>query len=193
MSSKPSCLEVNGKKYISVMVDEYSRYTWLEFWRAKSDAPELIIDFIKKSQVLLQLSVQKLQSDNRKEFKNEVLQSFLQSVGISHNFSAVRTPQQNGVIEKRNRTLVEAARTMFAYSELPLYLWVEVVSTACFTQNRTIITRRLHKIAYEIINKRKPNVKFFHVFGCRCFVLNGCDNLGKFEKKMDEGYFLGYS
>ncbi|KAJ9542658.1 hypothetical protein OSB04_029164 [Centaurea solstitialis] len=184
---------ISGKKYILVMVDEYSRYTWLEFIRMKSEAPELIIKFIKRIQVLLQLPVRKIRSDNGTEFKNATLDAYLTSVGISHNFSGAYTPQQNGVVERRNRTLVEAARTMLAYSGLPLTFWAVVVSTACFTQNRTIITKRFKKTPYHIINRRVPNVKFFHVFGCRCYILNNRDNLGKFDKKADEGYFLGYS
>ncbi|KAJ9561171.1 hypothetical protein OSB04_006331 [Centaurea solstitialis] len=170
---------ISGKKYILVMVDEYSRYTWLEFLRMKSEAPELIIKFIKRIQVLLQLPVRKIRSDNGTEFKNATLDAYLTSVGISHNFSGAYTPQQNGVVERRNRTLVEAARTMLAYSGLPLTFWAEAVSTACFTQNRTIITKRFKKTPYHII---KP-----------CYILNNRDNLGKFDKKADEGYFLGYS
>ncbi|KAJ9546787.1 hypothetical protein OSB04_019330 [Centaurea solstitialis] len=184
---------ISGKKYILVMVDEYSRYTWLEFLRMKYEAPELIIKFIKRIQVLLQLPVRKIRSDNGTEFKNATLDAYLTSVGISHNFSGAYTPQQNGVVERRNRTLVEAARTMLAYSGLPLTFWAEAVSTACFTQNRTIITKRFKKTPYHIINRRVPNVKFFHVFGCRCYILNNRDNLGKFDKKADEGFFLGYS
>ncbi|KAJ9542154.1 hypothetical protein OSB04_028660 [Centaurea solstitialis] len=175
------------------MVDEYSRYTWLEFLRMKSEAPELIIKFIKRIQVLLQLPVRKIRSDNGTELKNATLDAYLTSVGISHNFSGVYTPQQHGVVERRNRTLVEAARTMLAYSGLPLTFWAEAVSTACFTQNRTIINKRFKKTPYHIINRRVPNVKFFHVFGCRCYILNNRDHLGKFDKKADEGYFLGYS
>ncbi|KAJ9544671.1 hypothetical protein OSB04_024378 [Centaurea solstitialis] len=167
---------ISGKKYILVMVDEYSRYTWLEFLRMKSEAPELII-----------------KSDNGTKFKNATLDAYLTSVGISHNFSGAYTPQQNGVVERRNRTLVEAARTMLAYSGLPLIFWAEAVSTACFTQNRTIINKRFRKTPYHIINRRVPNVKYFHVFGCRCYILKNWDNLGKFDKKADEGYFLGYS
>ncbi|KAJ9557345.1 hypothetical protein OSB04_011959 [Centaurea solstitialis] len=184
---------ISGKKYILVMVDEYSRYTWLEFLRMKSEAPELIIKFIKRIQVLLQLPVRKIRSDNGTEFKNATLDAYLTSVGISHNFSGAYTPQQNGVVERRNRTLVEAARTMLAYFGLPLTFWAEAVSTTCFTQNRTIINKRFKKTHYHIINRRVPNVKIFHVFGCRCYILNNHDNLGKFDKKADEGYFLGYS
>ncbi|KAI3672801.1 hypothetical protein L6452_38901 [Arctium lappa] len=123
---------INGKKYILVMVDEYSRYTWLEFLRTKSEAPDLIIKFIKKIQVLMQSPVKQLRSDNGTEFKNATLQTFLESIGISHNFSTAMAPQQNGVVERKNRTLVEVAQTMLAYSELPMFLWAEAVATASY-------------------------------------------------------------
>ncbi|KAJ9538659.1 hypothetical protein OSB04_031392 [Centaurea solstitialis] len=181
------------KIYMLVLVDEYSRYTWLEFLRAKSDAADLIIAFIKRIQVLLGRQVKKLRSDNGTEFRNVKLQSFLEEVGISHNFSAVRTPQQNGVVERKNRTLVEAARSMIAHSGVPLSLWAEAVSTACYTQNRTLIVKRTGKTAYKMVNKRKPNIKFFRVFGCVCYLLNNRDDLGKFDAKSDESIFIGYS
>ena len=110
---------INGKKYALVMVDDYSRYTWVNFLRTKDEAPELIVSFLKNIQVKLQLQVQAIRTDNRTdnrtEFKNYVLDSYLESVGISHTFSAARTPQQNGVVERRKRTLVEAARTKILY------------------------------------------------------------------------------
>ena len=80
-----------------------------------------------------------------------------------------------------------------AYSNVPPSFWAEAINTACFTQNRTIIVKRAGKTAYELINQRKPSIKFLRVFGCRCFVLNDRDNLGKFDQKADEGIFLGYS
>ncbi|KAJ9544974.1 hypothetical protein OSB04_024681 [Centaurea solstitialis] len=121
------------KKYMLVLVDEYSQYTWLEFLRAKSDAIDLIIAFIKRIQVLLGRQVKRLRSDNGTKFCNAKLRSFLEEVGINHNFSAVCTPQQNGVIERKNCTLFEAARSMMAHSGVPPSLWAEAVSTACFT------------------------------------------------------------
>ncbi|KAI3666992.1 hypothetical protein L6452_42033 [Arctium lappa] len=89
--------------------------------------------------------------------------------------------------------LVEAARTMLSQSELPLFLWAEVVSTACHTQNRSMIHRRFQKTPYELINNRTPTIKYFHVFGCKCFVLNDRESLNKFSAKADEGIFIGYS
>ncbi|KAJ9566539.1 hypothetical protein OSB04_002505 [Centaurea solstitialis] len=181
------------KKYMLVLVDEFSRFTWIEFLRDKSESAERIIAFIKRTQVLLGRRVRKIRSDNGTEFRNAKLQSFLEEVGITHNFSAVRTPQQNGVVERKNRTLVEAARSMMAHSGVPQQFWAEAVSTASYTQNRTLIVKRTGKTAYEMVEQRKPNIDFFRVFGCKCYVLNDRDNLGKFDPKSDESIFIGYS
>ncbi|KAJ9544468.1 hypothetical protein OSB04_024175 [Centaurea solstitialis] len=132
-------------------------------------------------------------SDNGTEFRNVKLQSFLEDVGISHNLSAVRTPQQNGVVERMNRTLVEAARSMMAHSGVPQSIWAEAISIACFTQNQTLIVKRTGKTAYEMIEQCKPNIDYFRVFGCKCYVLNDRNDLGKFDPKSDESIFIGYS
>ncbi|GJW41648.1 retrovirus-related pol polyprotein from transposon TNT 1-94 [Tanacetum coccineum] len=108
-------------------------------------------------------------------------------------FSTARTPQQNGVVERRNRTLVEAARTMLIFSQLPEFLWAEAVATACFTQNRSIIHTRHNKTPYELLRGRKPNVEYFHVFGSLCYPTNDRDDLGKMKPKADIGVFIGYS
>ncbi|GKA53420.1 retrovirus-related pol polyprotein from transposon TNT 1-94, partial [Tanacetum coccineum] len=183
---------INGKRYVLVVVDDYSRYTWVFFLHSKDEASEVIISFIKKTQVNLQLQVQRVRTDNGTEFKNKTLAKFFDEVGISQQFSAARTPQQNGVVERRNRTLVEAARTMLTFANLPLFLWAEAIATACFTQNRSIIHKRFDKTPYELVNKRKPNIKFFHVFGCRCYLLNDYDDVGKLKAKGDSGVFVGY-
>nr|GEZ68894.1 hypothetical protein [Tanacetum cinerariifolium] len=117
---------INGKRYVLVVVDDYSRYTW------------------------------RVRTDNGTKFKNKTLAKFFDEVGITQQFSAARTPQQNGVMERRNRTLVEAARTMLTFVNLPSFLWAEAIATTCFTQNRVIIHKRFDKTPYELINKRKP-------------------------------------
>nr|GFC28016.1 hypothetical protein [Tanacetum cinerariifolium] len=127
---------------------------------------------------------------SRTKFKNKALAKFFDEVGISQLFSAARTPQQNGVEERRNRTLVKAARTMLTFANLPLFLWAEAITTACFTQSRLIIHKRFDKTPYELINKRKPNIKFFHVFGCRCYLLNNYDDVGKIKAKGDIKVFF---
>nr|GFB30443.1 hypothetical protein [Tanacetum cinerariifolium] len=110
---------INGKQYMLVVVDDYSRYTWVFFLHSKDEASEVIISCIKKTQVNLQLQVQRLRTDNGTEFKNKTLAKFFDEVCITQQFSAARTPQQNGVVERRNRTLVESARTMLTFANLP--------------------------------------------------------------------------
>nr|GFA84699.1 retrovirus-related Pol polyprotein from transposon TNT 1-94 [Tanacetum cinerariifolium]GFB25824.1 retrovirus-related Pol polyprotein from transposon TNT 1-94 [Tanacetum cinerariifolium] len=105
----------------------------------------------------------------------------------------IKMPQQNGVVERRNRTLVEAARTMLTFANLPTFLWAEAIATACFTQNLLIIHKHFNKTPYELMNKRKPNIKFFRVFGCRCYLLNDYEDVGKLKAKRDIGVFVGYS
>nr|GFA39688.1 hypothetical protein [Tanacetum cinerariifolium] len=100
-------------------------------------------------------------------------------VGISHQVSSVRTPQQNRVVERRNRTLVEAARTMLIFSLAPLFLWAEAIATACFTQNCSIIHRPFNKTPYELINGKKPDISFLHVFGALCYPKNDREDIEK--------------
>nr|GFB41813.1 hypothetical protein [Tanacetum cinerariifolium] len=167
---------INGKRYVLVVVDDYSRYTWVFFLHSKDE-----------------LQVQRVRTDNGTEFKNKNLAKFFDEVGITQQFSATRTPQQNGIVERRNRTLVEAARTMLTFGNLPSFLWAEAIATACFTQNRSIIHKRFDKTPYELINKRKPNIKFFRVFECRCYLLNDYEDVGKLKAKWDIIVFVGYS
>nr|GEX54198.1 Gag-Pol polyprotein [Tanacetum cinerariifolium]GEX54205.1 Gag-Pol polyprotein [Tanacetum cinerariifolium] len=184
---------INGKRYVLVIVDDYSRYTWVHFLRSKDETPDVIITFLKRITVLLQSPVIIIRTDNDTEFKNHVLQEYFNSVGISHQMSSVRTPQQNGVVERRNRTLVEAARTMSIFSRAPLFLWAEAIATACFTQNRSIIHRRFNKTPYELINGKKLDISFLHVFGALCYPKNDRANIGKLGAKGDIGFFIGYS
>nr|GEY06359.1 putative ribonuclease H-like domain-containing protein [Tanacetum cinerariifolium] len=149
---------INGKRYVLVVVDDYSRYTWVLFLHSKDEASEVIISFIKKTQANLQLQVQRVRTDNGTEFKKKTLAKFFDEVGITQQFSVARTPQKNGVVEMRNQTLVEAARIMLTFANLPLFLWAETITTTCFTQNRSIIHKRFDKTSYDLINKRKPNI-----------------------------------
>nr|GEX82179.1 putative ribonuclease H-like domain-containing protein [Tanacetum cinerariifolium] len=112
-----------------VIVDDYSRYTWVHFLISKDETPEVIIKFLKRITVLLQSPVIIIRTDNGTEFKNQMLKEFFDIVGISHQMSSVRTPQQNRVVERRNLTLVEAARTMLIFSRAPLFLWAEAIAT----------------------------------------------------------------
>nr|GFB75576.1 retrovirus-related Pol polyprotein from transposon TNT 1-94 [Tanacetum cinerariifolium] len=134
-----------------------------------------------------------VRTDNGTEFKNHVLKEYFDSVGITHETSAAKTPQQNGVVERRNRTLVKAARTMLIFSHASLFLWTEAIATACYTQNRSIIHRRFNKTPYELIQGRKPNISYLYVFGALCYSKNDRENISKLGEKGDIGFFIGYS
>ncbi|GKF13974.1 retrovirus-related pol polyprotein from transposon TNT 1-94, partial [Tanacetum coccineum] len=112
---------------------------------------------------------------------------------IKREFSVARTPQQNRVAERKNKTLIEAPRTMLADSKLPTTLWAEAVNTACYVQNRVLVIKPHNKTPYELFLGRKPALSFMRPFGYPVTILNTIDHLGKFDGKADEGFFVGYS
>ncbi|GKD72934.1 retrovirus-related pol polyprotein from transposon TNT 1-94, partial [Tanacetum coccineum] len=152
---------VNGKKYIIVIVDDYSRFTWVKCLRSKDEAPDFIIKFLKMIHVRLKVPVRRIRTYNGTKFVNQTLCEYYKKVGISHETFVARSPQQNGVVERRNRTLIEAACTMLIYAKAPLFLWAEAVATACYTQNRSIICLRHGKTPYELLHDKLPDLSFF--------------------------------
>jgi len=183
-----------GNYYALVIVDDYSRFTWTFFLTLKSEAFKAFKKFAKLVQNEKDLKIKTIRSDHGREFQNESFENFCDENGILHNFSAPRTPQQNGVVERKNRSLEELARTMLNKHNVPKYFWVDAVSTACYVLNRMLIRPILKITPYELFKGRKPNVAHLKIFGCTCFVLNnGKENLGKFDSKADEAIFLGYS
>nr|GEZ93371.1 retrovirus-related Pol polyprotein from transposon TNT 1-94 [Tanacetum cinerariifolium] len=176
---------INGKRYILVIVDDYSRFTLVRFVRTKDEAPKAIIKYIKNIQVHLNASVLNVRTDNGTEFVNQTLREFYENVGISHQTSVGHTPQQNGIVERRNQTLIEVARTMLIFSKALLFLWAEAINTACYTQNRSLILLRYKKTPYELMQDKKPDLSFFYVFGLLCYPTNDNDNLGKLNEKAD--------
>ncbi|GJS56921.1 ribonuclease H-like domain-containing protein [Tanacetum coccineum] len=142
---------------------------------------------------LIDLKVKVIRCDNRTEFKNKVMNQFCEMKGIKREFSVARTPQQNRVAERKNRTLIEAARTMLADSKLPTTFWAEAVNTACYVQNRVLVIKPHNKTPYELFLGRKPALSFMRPFACPDTILNTLDHLEKFDGKADEGFFVGYS
>ncbi|GJS57021.1 putative ribonuclease H-like domain-containing protein [Tanacetum coccineum] len=171
-------VSVNGKKYILVIVDDYSRFTWVKFLRSKDEAPDFIIKFLKTIQVRLKVPVRRIRTDIGTEFVNQTLREYYEKVDISHETFVTRSPQQNGVVERRNRTLIEAARTMLIYAKALLFLWAEAVATTCYTQNHSITGLRHGKTPYELLHDKFPDLSFFHVFGALCYPMNDSENLG---------------
>src|SRR5262249_15937368 len=185
---------LGGKNYGFIIVDNFSRFTWVHFLTHKSDALDVFMKFSRHIQKSSKLPIISIRSDHGGEFENTSFEDFCDDNGISHQFSAPRTPQQNGVVERKNRTLIDMARTMLCESNLPRYFWDEAVNTACYIINRAMIRPILKKTSYELFKGRKPIVSHLKPFGCKCFVLNnGKDDIGKFDPRSDEAIFLGYA
>ncbi|GJR36660.1 ribonuclease H-like domain-containing protein [Tanacetum coccineum] len=120
------------------------------------------------------------------------MNQFCEIKEIKREFSVARNPQQNGVAERRNRTLIEAARTMLVNFKLPTTFWVEAVNTACYVLNKVLVIKPYNKTPYELIHGRTPLIDFMKPFGCPVTILNTRDPLGKFDRKADERFFFGY-
>nr|GEU45129.1 retrovirus-related Pol polyprotein from transposon TNT 1-94 [Tanacetum cinerariifolium] len=161
--------------------------------RTKDKTPEVIKNFLKKIFVRLQAPVIIVRTNNGTEFKNHVLKEYLDSVGITYETSAAKTPKQNGIVGRINRTLVEAARTMLIFSHAPLFLWAEAIATACYTQNCSIIYRHFNKTPYDLIQGKKLDISYLHVFGALCYLKNDRKDIGKLGAKGDIGFFIGNS
>jgi hypothetical protein len=137
------------------------------------------------------LRIKKIRSDNGTEFKNSQIEGFLEE-GIKHEFSSPYTPQQNGVVERKNRTLLDMARTMLDEYKTQDQFWVEAINTACYSINRVYLHRILKKTSYELLTGKNPNVSYFRVFGSKCFNLIKRGRKSKFAPKAVEGFLLGY-
>ncbi|GJV56889.1 retrovirus-related pol polyprotein from transposon TNT 1-94 [Tanacetum coccineum] len=160
---------------------------------SKDETPGVLIGFLTLVQRGLHAQVTTVRSDKGTEFLNKTLHAYFAIEGIRYEMSTSRTPEQNGVVERRNRTLVEAARTMLRAAKVPLFFWAEAIAIACFTQNRSLVIPRHEKTPYHIINARKPSVKFFHIFGSLCYIIRDGENLDKMKEKDDTCIFVGYS
>ncbi|GJR59681.1 retrovirus-related pol polyprotein from transposon TNT 1-94 [Tanacetum coccineum] len=179
-----------GNRYTLVIVDDYSRFTWTRFLANKTEAFEKFEVFSKMIQNKLGCSIVSIRTDHGREFDNEVqFGNYCDLNGISHNFSAPRTPQSNGVVERKNRTLQEMSRTMLNEQSIPQKFWCNAVDTSTYIINRVSIRRILEKTPYELLRGRKPKLNYFRVFGSKCFVLNTKDYLTKFDPKSYEGVF----
>ncbi|GJS95295.1 putative ribonuclease H-like domain-containing protein [Tanacetum coccineum] len=188
-----SVRSINHKTYCLVITDDFSRFSWVFFLRTKDETSGILKDFIRQIENQLNQKVKTIRCDNGTEFKNRDIIEFCGSKGIKREYSNARTPQQNGVAERKNMTLIKAARTMLADSFLPNTFWAEAVSTACYVLNRVLVTKSQNKTPYELITGKIPIISYIRPFGCHVTILNTFDHLGKFEGKSDEGFLVGYS
>ncbi|GJU55625.1 putative ribonuclease H-like domain-containing protein [Tanacetum coccineum] len=139
------------KSYCLVVTDDFSRFSWVFFLATKDETSGILKTFITEIENQLDHKVKVIRCDNGTEFKNSVMNQFCEMKGIKREFSVARTPQQNGVAERRNRTLIEAARTMLVDSKLPTTFWAEAVNTACYVLNRVLVIKPHNKTPYELI------------------------------------------
>ncbi|GJR34205.1 putative ribonuclease H-like domain-containing protein [Tanacetum coccineum] len=152
------------KKYCLVVTDDYSRFTWVFFLATKDETSGILKSFITEVENLVDKKVNIIRCDNETEFKNRVMSEFYEKKGIKKEFSVARTPQQNGVAERINRTIIEVARTMLADSKLRTTFWAEAVNTACYVQNRVLVVKHHKKTPYELFRGRTPALSFMRPF-----------------------------
>jgi transposase InsO family protein len=164
-------LSITGSKYDLVIVDNFSRFIWVFFLQDKIETQSTLKCFLRRAQNEFKLKVKKIRSDNGSEFKNLQVEEFLVEDGIKHEFFAPYTPQQNGVVGRKNRTLIDMVRTMLGEYKKPEQFWSEAVNTACHAINCLYLHRLLKKTSYELITGNKPNVSNFHVFTSNCYIL----------------------
>nr|GEU68821.1 putative ribonuclease H-like domain-containing protein [Tanacetum cinerariifolium] len=182
-----SISSLNHKWYCLVVTDDFSRFTWTFFLKTKDETSGILRNFIPDIENLKELRVKIIRCDNRGEFRNKEMNDFCSRKGIKREINNARTPQHNGVAERRNKTLIEAARTMLADAKLPVTFWAEAVNTACYVQNRVLVNKSQNKTSYELFNGRTTAIGFLKPFSFHVMILNTLDNLGKFEAKGDEG------
>ncbi|WVZ96955.1 hypothetical protein U9M48_042531 [Paspalum notatum var. saurae] len=157
----------------------------VHFMESKDEAFEFVHDLVLRLRNESGHAMRALRSDNGSEFKNDRFKTFCHSQGLEHQFSSPYVPQQNGVVERKNRTLVEMARTMLDEHRTPRKFWAEAINTACYVSNRIFLRAVLNKTSYELRFGWQPKVSHLRVFGCRCFVLKQ-GNLDKLEPRSDD-------
>nr|GEU84565.1 hypothetical protein [Tanacetum cinerariifolium] len=158
-----------NKKYCLVVTDDYSRFTWVFFFATKDETSGILKRFITEIENLVDKKVKIIRCDNGTEFKNKAMSEFCEKKGIKKEYSVARNPQQNSVAERRNMTLIEAARTM------------------------VLVVKPYNKTPYELFRGRTPDLSLIIPFGCHVTILNTLDHLEKFDGKSEDGFFIGYS
>nr|GEV81749.1 reverse transcriptase domain-containing protein [Tanacetum cinerariifolium] len=168
-------------------------FCWAFFLGTKDETFYIFKDFIALIENQLNKKIKSIRCDNGTEFWNVKLIALCGENGIKMDYSNARTPQQNEVAEQKNRTLIEAARSMLAESKLPTMFWTEAVSTACYVLNKVSITNPYNKTPYELLSGKVPNIRHLKPFGFQVTILNTSDHLGKFKRKANDGFLVGYA
>jgi transposase InsO family protein len=171
---------IGENNYCLVVVDDYSRYTWVFFLSDKSNVFSIFKGFAKRVKNEFEFNVKKIRSDNCIEFKNSRIEDYCDEKGIKHEFLGKYTLEQNIVVERKNWTLIDMARSMLSEYNVSNSFWAEVINTFCHASNRLYCHRLLKKPPYELLIGRKSNISYFRVFGCKCYFLRKDTHLSKF-------------
>jgi hypothetical protein len=185
-------LFMGGKWFVLVIIDDYSHYFWVFFLEIKDEVFEHFWSFVLRLNNDHLNCLKVIHSDNRIEFRNASFNEFCLEYGVDQLFSSPHVPQQNGVMEQMNRTLVEMARTMLNEHRTPRRFWADAINTTCYISNQNFLCSILNLPPFELRFGRKPFVSHLRHFGCKCFVLK-CGNLDKFESRSSDGILLGYT
>lgn len=183
---------IGGNSYFLLFTDDCSRYSWIYFMQRKSEVFQLFKQFKKMMETQFSRSVKALRTDSEGEFTSHEFESFCKTTGLFHQLTAPRTPQQNGVAERKNRTVTEMARTMMHAKKLPQKYWAEAVSTAVYLLNRTPTRALDSQTPYEALTGSRPCVDHIKTFGCLVYRYIDSQQRVKFDSKSRAGVFLGY-
>ncbi|UYV81349.1 hypothetical protein LAZ67_20000875 [Cordylochernes scorpioides] len=184
---------IGGAKYVLTLVDDFSRKIFVEFLSSKLETFDIIRSFIEEIEKRKEIKVKQLRSDNGKEFTNNQMTQYLKGKGIKHQLTNVYTPQQNGISERYNRTLIEGTRALLIDSQLPLRYWAETMSTFAYLKNRTPCKKLGWITPEERFSNRKPTVAHLKIFGCIAYYYVHKHKRGKFQPTAKAGIFVGYS
>ncbi|WZY77861.1 hypothetical protein YC2023_024245 [Brassica napus] len=187
------CMSRDSHKYFVTFIDEKSKYTWITMIPSKDRVLEAFMNFQAYVTNQYNATVKILRSDNGGEYTSNAFKSHLAKHGIVQQTSCPYTPQQNGVAERKNRHLMEVARSIMFHMNVPKRFWSDAVQTACYLINR-VPTRVLKKLSpFEVLNKTKPHIDHLRVFGCLCYVMIPGERRNKLEAKSTKAMFIGYS
>jgi transposase InsO family protein len=176
-----------------MIIDDYTRLIWVAFLKEKGEAFEKFKIFKDLTETQTGKRLKAVRSDRRGEFMSRDFKEFCDEHGIKREYTIPRTPQPNGVVERKNRTVQEMARSMMNEKNIGQTCWVEAIHTAVHVFNKAHLRPQSEKKPYELWFGRPASIKHFRVFGSKCYIKNNDENLGKYDDRADEGIFLGYA
>nr|XP_009795207.1 PREDICTED: uncharacterized protein LOC104241936 [Nicotiana sylvestris] len=192
-TSGPYHISTHDKhKYFITIVDDYSRSTWTHLLSSKSNAIDILKNFMSLVENQFGINIKSIRSDNGLEFTSGEATKLFQSKGIIHQRTCPYTPQQNGVVERKHKYLLETARALLFQSKLPLRYWGECVLCATYIINRLSSNSINNKTPYELLYKRKPKYSHLKSFGCLCYPTVPIPHRDKFNPRTVPHVFVGY-